>query len=94
MAVTDHDTTASVDDVRARAAARGINAISGIEVTAVEDGRDVHVLGYFLNPADEALGTFLAGQRAARLTRVLAIGERLASLGMPVDLASWVADSG
>ena len=94
MAVTDHDTTASVDDVRARAAARGINAISGIEVTAVEDGRDVHVLGYFLNPADEAFGTFLAGQRAARLTRVLAIGERLASLGMPVDLASWVADSG
>ena len=94
MAVTDHDTTASVEDVRARAAAHGIDAISGIEVTAVENGRDVHVLGYFLNPADEAFAAFLQGQREARLTRVLAIGERLASLGMPVDLRAWIADRG
>ena len=51
MAATDHDTTASVDDVRALAAERGIEAIAGIEITAVEDGRDIHVLGYFLNPS-------------------------------------------
>ena len=44
MAATDHDTTASVDDVRVLAAERGIEAIVGIEITAVEDGRDVHVL--------------------------------------------------
>jgi predicted metal-dependent phosphoesterase TrpH len=86
MAVTDHDTTASVEDVRQRARARGIDAVPGIEVTAVEDGRDVHVLGYFIDPSDEALGSFLAGQRSARVARVVAIGERLAALGMPIDL--------
>jgi 3',5'-nucleoside bisphosphate phosphatase len=86
MAVTDHDTTASVEDVRQRAHARGIDAVPGIEVTAVEDGRDVHVLGYFIDPSDEALNSFLAGQRSARVARVVAIGERLAALGMPIDL--------
>src|SRR5262245_28778525 len=94
MAATDHDTTASVDDVRAGAALRGIEGISGIEVTAMEDGRDVHVLGYFLNPADVAFGAFLEDQLAARLTRVRAIGERLASLGMPIDLSASLADAG
>lgn len=87
MAVTDHDTTASVEDVRQRAHGRGIEAVPGIEVTAVEDGRDVHVLGYFIDASDEALGSFLAGQRSARVARVVAIGERLAALGMPIDLA-------
>jgi predicted metal-dependent phosphoesterase TrpH len=41
MAVTDHDTTASVAEVHVLARARGIDAHTGIELTAVEDGRDV-----------------------------------------------------
>jgi len=94
MAATDHDTTASVEEVRARAAERGIESIAGIEVTAVEDGRDVHMLGYFLNPADAAFLEFLAGQRRMRVDRVHTIAARLASLGMPVDLTSALAAAG
>ena len=63
MAVTDHDTTASVDEVRTHAAERGIEAIAGIEITAVEDGRDIHVLGYFLHSSDHFLVAFLAEQK-------------------------------
>lgn len=91
IAVTDHDTTASVGEVQALAAARGIRAISGIEITAVDDGRDVHVLGYFFDPADASLSAFLAAQREARITRVGAIAERLASLGMAVDVEPLLA---
>ena len=91
MAATDHDTTASVDDVRTLAAQRGIEAIPGIEITSVEDGRDIHVLGYFLNPSDPALVAFLAGQRRTRVDRVQAIAARLADLGMPVDLIGPLA---
>ncbi|MBI4887800.1 MAG: PHP domain-containing protein [Acidobacteria bacterium] len=90
MAVTDHDTTAAVADVQARARSHGIEAISGIEITAVEDGRDIHVLGYFIDPLHEALQTFLAVQRQARLTRIEAIGVRLAELGMRVDVRPLV----
>ena len=84
MAVTDHDTTAAVAEVRAAARARGIQAISGIEITAVEEGRDLHVLGYLFDPLNEALGAFLLAQRAARIARVEAIGSRLAALGVPI----------
>jgi predicted metal-dependent phosphoesterase TrpH len=86
MAVTDHDTTASVDEVQALAARRGVDAHAGIEITAVDDGRDIHVLGYFLNPAEPRLVEFLRQQRERRLTRVHTIALRLAGLGVPVDL--------
>jgi predicted metal-dependent phosphoesterase TrpH len=94
MAATDHDTTASVDDVRVHAAERGIEAIPGIEITAVEDGRDIHVLGYFLRTTDESFREFLAGQRRIRVDRVKTIAGRLAELGMPVDLSEALAAAG
>ena len=90
MAVTDHDTTAAVAEVGVAARARGIEAISGIEITAIEDGRDVHVLGYFFDPLDARLGAFLRAQRVARLARVEAIGARLKELGVPIDVAALV----
>ena len=91
MAATDHDTTASVAEVREWAAGRGIEAIAGIEITAVEDGRDIHVLGYFLNPSDPVFLAFLAGQRRTRVERVHAIAAKLADLSMPVDLRAALA---
>ena len=86
MAVTDHDTTGSVADVQVFARAKGIEAVAGIEITAVLDGRDVHMLAYFIDVADAAFQRFLASQRASRLARLEAIGNRLAELGVPVRL--------
>jgi predicted metal-dependent phosphoesterase TrpH len=94
MAVTDHDTTAAVAEVRTRAAARSIEAVAGIEITAVEGGRDIHVLGYFFNPDDPALAAFLAAARADRVGRVEAIAGTLAALGMPIDVAAILSDAG
>jgi predicted metal-dependent phosphoesterase TrpH len=86
IAVTDHDTVQSVDEVTRLAAGRGIRVVPGIEITAVDGGRDVHMLAYFIDHADEALGAFLAKQRGRREERVREIGRRLASLGAPVDV--------
>lgn len=92
MAVTDHDTVGAVAEVQAHCAARGMEAVVGIEITAVEDQRDVHMLGYFFDPSDAGLAAFLASQRAVRIERVRAIADRLASLGMPIDLERLLAD--
>lgn len=86
MAVTDHDTTAAIAEVRTAAARRGMEAVSGIEITAVEGGRDIHMLGYFFDAEDAGLATFLAGQRQVRVDRAQAIAATLASLGKPIDL--------
>jgi predicted metal-dependent phosphoesterase TrpH len=93
MAVTDHDTTASVDEVHALAAKRGVDAHTGIEITAVEDGRDIHVLGYFLNPAEPRLIEFLRAQRETRIARVRTIAARLAELGVPIDLPALLGEA-
>lgn len=85
LAVTDHDTTGGIAEARAAATSAGMRLVNGIEITAVEGARDVHVLGYFFDPADAALRSFLEAQRDDRLRRVTAMAERLALLGAPID---------
>ena len=86
LAVTDHDTTDGIDEAAAEAARRNVVTIPGIEVTAVEHGRDVHMLGYFFDPFEENLVQFLVGQRLIRITRIADMAVRLAQLGLPVDV--------
>ena len=93
MSVTDHDTTAAVTEVRAAAREHDVRTVNGIEITAVDDERDIHVLGYFLDPDDEALGSFLLAQRAARIARVKAIGAQLAALGVPIAVDALVGQT-
>jgi predicted metal-dependent phosphoesterase TrpH len=86
FSLCDHDTTAGLADAAAAAHAAGLGFLTGIEITAIEDGRDVHVLGYGIDPASAPLGAFLAEQRGHRRARIVAIEERLADLGVPVTL--------
>lgn len=86
VAVTDHDTTAGLAEARETAARQGLTFIDGIEITAVEDGRDVHILGYYIDPDDVRLAAFLEAQRADRIRRVHDIAARLAALGCAIDL--------
>jgi len=66
----------------------------GIEITAVEQGRDVHVLGYGFDPHAVEFEAFLTQQRADRRRRLQAIGDTLARLGVPVDLDQVMVDAG
>jgi predicted metal-dependent phosphoesterase TrpH len=91
IAVTDHDTLAGLPEAREAAAAHGLRLIDGVEITAVEDRRDVHLLAYFMDPTNAALVGFLKTQRSNRLRRIREIAERLASLGAPVDIESIIA---
>jgi predicted metal-dependent phosphoesterase TrpH len=86
IAVTDHDTTAAVDEVTDLATASGIRNIPGIEITAVDQERDVHMLGYFLDHRSVALARFLERQRGFRSDRIRQMGAKLAALGLPVDV--------
>jgi len=91
ISVTDHDTVAGLSQARPAAAQLGVRLVAGIEITAVELGRDVHVLGYFIDPASDTLTAFLRDQRIARQQRVRDIGDRLESLGYAVDVDALLA---
>lgn len=86
VSITDHDTTAGLPLAFEAARRCGIRLITGIEITAVERGRDVHVLGYFFSPGSQTLADFLTAQRADRVRRVAAIGSRLRELGYEIDI--------
>lgn len=88
IGVTDHDTTAAWQEAKAAANVAGIEFIAGVEITAVLDGEDVHVLGYFPRTRAPMLDRFLQEQRHDRRRRVREMVERLASLGLPLDLDS------
>jgi predicted metal-dependent phosphoesterase TrpH len=85
MAVTDHDTMAAVRPTREAADRRGITLIPGVELTSVHEGRDVHVLAYFLPEDAPGLRTMIAAQRQARVERAMEIAARLERVGAPVD---------
>lgn len=91
MSVTDHDTVGALGEASAFAARAGLEFVPGIEVTAVADGRDVHVLGYFLDPSAPMLPAFLSSQRYERVERAREIAARLAALGAPIDIDGIIA---
>ena len=91
LSVTDHDTVAGVPAAAAAAAACGMEFLPGIEITAVHERRDVHMLGYFLDPAPVGLAAFLDRQRLDRSRRAREMAARLAALGAPIDLDDLIA---
>ena len=91
ISVTDHDTTGGLSEAAAAADRHGLRLVNGIEITAVEGARDVHVLGYFVDPGFPPFVEFLRGQRADRLRRLTAMVERLRDLGHTIDVEALVA---
>jgi hypothetical protein len=94
IAVTDHDTTNGIEEATRAAAEAGIQLVPGIEITSVCEGRDLHMLGYFIDPSSAELTEFLARARADRVRRILAMAERLAALGAPIDPAPILETAG
>ncbi len=85
LSVTDHDTLEACDAVGNACALAGITFVPGIEITAVRDEVDVHVLGYFVDVRSSSLGVFLAEQRQRRIDRVGRILVQLETLGIHLD---------
>jgi 3',5'-nucleoside bisphosphate phosphatase len=85
LSVTDHDTVAGCAAAAAASGAAGIQFVPGIEITAVRDEGDVHVLGYFIDRESPALLAFLSEQRQRRIGRIRRMIERLASFGVHLD---------
>jgi 3',5'-nucleoside bisphosphate phosphatase len=91
IAVTDHDTLAGIPEAAAAAASFGLQLVTGVEITAVVDGDDVHLLGYFVDPSNAALAALLASQREHRVQRVREMADRLAACGRPIDVEPILA---
>jgi len=77
--LTDHDTVKGYAPFKK--AYRGI-AIPGVELSVINDGHDIHVLGYGFDPENSLLNERLMFYRDVRFKRIFKIIERLQGLGI------------
>jgi len=102
LAITDHDTLAAYRDLdgRVSSVAPGLTLMPGIEINAVTTEAaglwegEVHILGYGMDPDDDAFAALLVGQRDARRHRFERAVERLRELDLGVDEELAVLDRG
>lgn len=93
IALTDHDTIDGIAEAQAAGDALGVRVVAGVELSAVDDGDEIHVLGLHLSHP-EHIAAALVELKEARRDRAKITVETLNSLGIPVTLDAVFAAAG
>jgi len=83
IALTDHDTTAGLEEADRAARAAGLAFIPGVEISVSWGGTTLHVVGLRVDPLSPVLANGLDSIRAGRFGRAQRIAAELARLGIP-----------
>jgi predicted metal-dependent phosphoesterase TrpH len=84
LGITDHDTTAGLEEAVAAAEGTGLEIVPGLEFSAEHDGASLHVLAYWVDPANVELRAELRRLTDARLRRGEMMVERLRQAGYDI----------
>ncbi|MDQ7857377.1 MAG: PHP domain-containing protein [Armatimonadota bacterium] len=85
LAVSDHDTTAGLDEALGAGAALGVEVWPAVELSCDVEAGEVHMLGYFVDRTLDWFQALLSRLRDGRSLRARRMVERLAALGVPVE---------
>lgn len=94
LSITDHDTIKGYLSVKEKAAGMGIDLIPGVEITALWNEREIHVLAYGFDDEDADFLQMLRKQRRARILRMESIVRQLQKQGLDVELDEVRAEAG
>ncbi|MNO62638.1 hypothetical protein D3C76_533180 [compost metagenome] len=86
LAITDHDTVAGIVEAQLAGEELGIEVVPGVEISTRVGSKDIHVLGYFLDPEDQQLLKRLISLRRTRESRNEQIIKNLNQLGISITL--------
>jgi predicted metal-dependent phosphoesterase TrpH len=86
IAITDHDTADGIDETMQRGLEKGIEIITGIEMSSWHGETSMHILGYNFNHHDTQFDSRLRLLQNGRETRNKRIIENLNNLGIGVEL--------
>ena len=87
IAITDHDTAAGTDEAMERGHEKGIEVITGIEISSWHGDTSMHILGYNFDHEDNQFNRRLQLLQNGRESRNARIIENLNKLGIKVDLS-------
>lgn len=88
LAITDHDNVDAIEEASNTGKEIGLEIIPGVELSAEHNGREVHILGYFIDNKNEELREFLSRFRKQRTDRAKAMVEKLNESGINLSLES------
>jgi 3',5'-nucleoside bisphosphate phosphatase len=91
LAIADHDSVAGLGEGLEAANDAGIRLVPAVELSAVTDGRDTHLLAYFVDQDSPVLAEQLRRLREARLARAESMVAALNDAGFRVALADVLA---
>ncbi|MGP0578672.1 PHP domain-containing protein [Paenibacillus peoriae] len=94
VAITDHDTVAGLEEALKEGKRIGITVVPGVEISTRAGGKDIHILGYFMDYRNKVFLERLEKLRQARDTRNDMILSQLRSLGVEITLDEVVATMG
>ncbi|HBI03922.1 MAG TPA: phosphatase [Paenibacillaceae bacterium] len=86
LAITDHDTVASLSEAVKEGEKAGIEVVPGIEISSVYNGMDVHILGYYVDYEDDDFLNTLEGLRDVRKVRNQMMIDKLRQLGIDITM--------
>lgn len=84
FALTDHDATKGLDELLALSADSPVEVVPGIEITTAIPGKDIHILGYYINYHRPELQDFLSELIWKREDRNIKMCERLHEAGLSI----------
>ncbi len=84
FALTDHDTTDGVAEAKRAAEAAGIELVPGVELSTEYEGKEIHVLGLYIDITNEALQKHMADFRDSRDNRNVYMLEKLRAEGFDI----------
>ncbi len=93
IAVTDHDTVEGVEPALAAGYLNDLEIVAGVELGAEYLGKELHLLGYFINIDNNSLKNKLRLLMSERKKRILKMTQQVQNLGIPVDYEKVLAVS-
>lgn len=86
VAITDHDSVQGIAEARRSADVEGLVLVPGIEISSCIGGREIHLLGMFVEPTATVLGKLSQRQIDRRRERAEHIVVRARGLGLSISM--------
>ena len=86
LSITDHDNVNGIEEAEKAASKYGIEIIPGVEISTDIRNTEIHILGYFIDPANAELEHYLSFFRDERHKRAKRIVEKLNILGLEISI--------
>ncbi len=82
LAITDHDSTGAWQSLTPQQVPDGLMLVPGVEISTLWEGREIHIVGLFVNDQHPGLTALLQQHQELRRIRAQAIADKLAASGI------------